>query len=151
PVSAVAIVTIDREPHVSLTKLASVPGDTADTVGEVISYTIAVVNDGNVTLTDPAPFDSVASDLAPVVNPASPILTPVTSGEDIVGDTNGNFIQDPGEVWTFRNIGDVNQNGVLDVGEEFQFHNIGDTNEDGKLSVGETWQYTASHTVTQDD
>jgi uncharacterized repeat protein (TIGR01451 family) len=149
PVSATAVVTVESGAHVTLDKVPSVPGGTADTAGEIISYAISVTNDGNVTLTSLSIVDLGTPNLAPVENPAAPILVPITDGEAIVGDLNENFIQDPGEVWTFRNAGDVNQNGIEDDSEIFSFHNIGDLNEDGELDVAESWQYNASVIVTQ--
>ena len=40
-----------QSPSIVLDKTATVPGGTADTAGEVISYAITVTNDGNMTLT----------------------------------------------------------------------------------------------------
>jgi uncharacterized membrane protein len=44
-------VLVDQNPALNIVKEASVPGGTADQAGEVISYTIAVENKGNQTLT----------------------------------------------------------------------------------------------------
>jgi uncharacterized repeat protein (TIGR01451 family) len=87
---ASASVTIVQNPHVVLTKDASVPGGTADAAGEVISYTITAHNDGNMTLTDPAVSDPSVSDLAAV-----------TSGGFNIGDTNQDNKLSVGETWQY--------------------------------------------------
>ncbi|WP_226592952.1 beta strand repeat-containing protein, partial [Microseira wollei] len=49
--SASTSVPVTQNPDLNITKTASVPGGTADVVGEVISYSIVVDNNGNQTLT----------------------------------------------------------------------------------------------------
>ena len=85
-----ASVGIVQNPHVVLTKNASVPGGTADAAGEMISYTIAVHNDGNMTLTSPVVSDPSVSGLAPV-----------TSGGFNAGDTDHDGKIDVGETWHY--------------------------------------------------
>jgi hypothetical protein len=46
-----ASIPVAQNPSLNITKDASVPGNTADVAGEVISYTIGVQNTGNQTLT----------------------------------------------------------------------------------------------------
>src|SRR5215471_15199208 len=69
----------------SISKTASVPGGTADHVGEVITYTVKVSDVGNTNLTDVSVTDPSVSDL--------------TRGADIVG--NNDNVLDPGEIWSF--------------------------------------------------
>ena len=69
----------------SISKSASVPGGTADQVGEVITYSIRVSDVGNTNLTSVTVIDSLASD--------------VTRGADIVG--NNDNVLNPGEIWSF--------------------------------------------------
>src|SRR5215813_1236327 len=88
--TASASVPIDYRPHVTLEKDASVPGGTADHAGEVISYTIALTNDGNVTLTNPVVNDPSVSDLAAVI-----------SGGHNVGDTDQDGKLSVGETWQY--------------------------------------------------
>ncbi|MFL5224319.1 MAG: hypothetical protein ACJ8CH_12665 [Microvirga sp.] len=155
--SASANVIVELRPHVTLAKTASVAGGTADSAGEVISYTVDVTNDGNSAQADPIVSDPSVSDLAAVLNLAAPVLTPQLGGDGFyVGDTDHNGILDAGETWSFFNVGDLDQNGTQDLGETFEFRNSGDTNldvyghvGDGRVNVGETWHYTATHTVTQ--
>jgi uncharacterized repeat protein (TIGR01451 family) len=100
--SASASVPIVQDPHVLLDKTATVPGDTADTVGEVISYAISVQNTGNMTLTNPVVTDASVSDLAYVS-----------------GDTNSDGKIDVGETWHYTashtvTQADLNAGGTID-------------------------------------
>ena len=88
--SASASVAIVQNPHVTLAKDASVAGGTADAAGEVISYTIAATNNGNVTLTNPGVSDPSVSDLAAV-----------ESGGFNVGDTDQDARLSVGETWQY--------------------------------------------------
>ncbi|HKS60538.1 MAG TPA: hypothetical protein VJT13_02495 [Xanthobacteraceae bacterium] len=74
----------------SVHKTASVPGDTADTVGEVISYSISVSNTGNTALSGITVEDSSVSDLAAVL-----------SGGFNVGDINLDGLLSVGETWLY--------------------------------------------------
>ena len=87
---ASASVSIVQNPHVTLTKAASVDGGTADVAGEVISYTIDVANDGNMTLTGLVVSDPSVDDLAEV-----------ESGGFNTGDTDMDGVFDVGEMWHF--------------------------------------------------
>ncbi|MBO9545403.1 SdrD B-like domain-containing protein, partial [Caulobacter sp.] len=60
-------VSLARNPALNITKDASVPGGTANVVGELIGYTISVQNTGNVTLTGVTVSDPFVSNLAPVL------------------------------------------------------------------------------------
>src|SRR5262247_4592342 len=173
PVTASTSVAIEQNFHASLVKSASVPGGTADTAGDLITYTIALTNDGLSTLTNPVVTDSMVNIVtpildfsAPILDTANPLLAPVLVGDNNIGDTNQNGVEDPGETFQFNIAGDTNRNGVEDPGETFQFlvshqvagvdadndlFNDGDTNHDGLLNVGETWQFSFTHTVTQDE
>jgi len=70
-----------QKPSLNIIKEATVPGGTADTAGEVISYTIAVQNTGNQTLTGVTVADPFISDLTLVADAAS------GDGELDVGET----------------------------------------------------------------
>jgi uncharacterized repeat protein (TIGR01451 family) len=85
-----ASVHLVQSPHLTLDKTATVPGGTADTAGEVISYAITVTNDGNMTLTGVSVSDPSVSDLAAV-----------TSGGFNAGDTNHDGKLDLGEAWQY--------------------------------------------------
>ena len=74
----------------SVHKTASVPGGTADTVGEVISYSISVSNTGNTALSGITVSDPSVSDLAAV-----------QSGGFNVGDTNLDGLLSTGETWLY--------------------------------------------------
>ncbi len=83
----------------SIDKTASVPGGTADADGEVISYSIAVANTSQATLTSVQVTDSFVSNLARVA--------------DTVGD-NDNLLE-PGDIWAYTASHTVSQ-GEIDAG-----------------------------------
>jgi len=86
----------------SVHKTASVPGGTADTAGEVISYSITVSNTGNTALSGITVSDPSVSDLAAV-----------QSGGFNVGDTNLDGLLSTGETWLYTASHTVTQ-GDLD-------------------------------------
>ena len=88
--SASAHVPVAYNPAVDLTKAASVPGGTADTAGEVISYTINVANTGNITLTG-----------VNVTDPSEPDFAAVMTGAFNSGDTNQDGNLSVGETWHY--------------------------------------------------
>ena len=83
----------------SVHKTASVPGETADTVGEVINYTITVSNTGNTALSGITVSDPSVSDLAAV-----------QSGGFNVGDANLDGQLSAGETWLYTASHTVTQN-----------------------------------------
>jgi uncharacterized repeat protein (TIGR01451 family) len=101
---ATASVAILQNPDVTLSKSASVPGGTADTAGEVISYTIDVANTGNMTLTGVSVSDPSVSDLAAVM-----------TGGFNSGDTNQDGNLNLGETWHYSASHTVTQS-ELDAG-----------------------------------
>jgi uncharacterized repeat protein (TIGR01451 family) len=96
--TATASVPVVQNPHVTLAKAASVADGTADAAGDVINYTIALTNDGNMTLTAPAVTDPFVSDLAPVV-----------AGGFNTGDTNHDGKLGLGEIWQYTATHTVTQ------------------------------------------
>ena len=99
--SASASVPIVQDPHVTLDKTAIVPGGTADTAGEVISYTIDVANAGNMTLTGVTVSDPSVADLAAVM-----------SGGFNSGDTNQDGNLSLGETWHYTASQPVTQSDI---------------------------------------
>jgi uncharacterized repeat protein (TIGR01451 family) len=97
-------VGIVQNPHITLDKTASVPGGTADAAGEVVDYSIAVTNDGNMTLTGLAVTDPSVGDLAPVL-----------SGGFNAGDTNQDGKVGVGETWQYTASHTVTQS-EMDAG-----------------------------------
>src|ERR1044072_7705040 len=80
-------------------KTATVPGGTANVVGEVISYDITVANVGNTNLTGITVTDPSVSNLAPVL-----------SGGFNSGDTNHDNQLSTGETWQYTASHTVTQN-----------------------------------------
>jgi len=74
----------------SIHKVATVPGGTADVAGEVIDYAISVANTGNTALTGITVTDPSVSNLAAVL-----------SGGFNVGDTNQDNQLSSGETWLY--------------------------------------------------
>jgi uncharacterized repeat protein (TIGR01451 family) len=90
-----ASVPVEQNPALNIVKDASVPGGTADTAGELISYTITVANTGNVTLdgvTVTDPFADVGS---------------IVRGADVSGDNDA--LLEVGETWGYTAAHTVTQ------------------------------------------
>jgi uncharacterized repeat protein (TIGR01451 family) len=85
PDSDDASVPVTRRPGLAIVKDASVPGGTANIAGEVITYTIAIQNTGNVTLTGENVDDNFVSNLSRL--------------PDLIGDNDNLF--EVGEIWAF--------------------------------------------------
>ena len=66
-----ASIPVDQNPELNILKQALVAGGTADYAGEVISYTIAVENKGNQTLTDVTVTDPFISNLTRIEDDAT--------------------------------------------------------------------------------
>jgi uncharacterized repeat protein (TIGR01451 family) len=145
-VTASASVQIERNFHATLVKSASVPGGTADTAGEVITYTMDLTNDGATTLTRPVVDDPMAAIFTPVIDvlhpaldPTVQIFIPINDGDFNLGDINQNNVWDAGETFQFAYRGDIDLNGIHDPGETWNAINLGDSNNDGIHQVGEIW------------
>ena len=116
---ASASVLIVQNPHLSVTKTASIPdadGDgKIDSPADDIAYTITVVNDGNMTLTGVSTSDTVVGALT-------------THTETGGTGTNGDDILDVGETWTYTPVYDVQQadidnRGNVDGTADYNIHN----------------------------
>jgi len=87
-----ASVQVEQKPHLTLTKTASIPdgdGDgKIDSPADDITYTFAIVNDGNMTLHNVQLVDSLLGSLT-------------THTETGGTGTNGDGILDVGETWTY--------------------------------------------------
>src|SRR4029077_11366728 len=62
-----ATVTVAQSKVLHIEKDASVPGGTANVVGEIISYTLAVTNTGNAAIANVVVSDPFTTDEAPVL------------------------------------------------------------------------------------
>jgi uncharacterized repeat protein (TIGR01451 family) len=120
-------ITIVQNPLVTLVKDASVPGGTADSAGEVISYAIAVSNDGNVTLTGVMVSDPSIADLAAV-----------ESGGFNAGDADQDGNLDVGETWQYSGTYTVTQADI-------------DTNGGGDGTIDNIASVTTDQGATDDD
>jgi uncharacterized repeat protein (TIGR01451 family) len=122
-----ASVPIVQNPHLTLDKIATVPGGTADTAGEVISYSINVTNDGNMTLTGVSVNDPSVTDLAAV-----------TSGGFNAGDTDHDGKLDIGETWQYTASHTVTQTDL-------------DTNGGGDGTIDNTASVTTTQGASAND
>ncbi len=89
-------------------KDASVPGSTADTAGEIITYTYVVTNTGNAAIAD--------------VNVRDDNATPDDASDDFdatyaSGDDNDNHLLDTSETWSYSSMRTVTQ-AMLDNGSD---------------------------------
>ncbi|TMJ60387.1 MAG: hypothetical protein E6G81_06585, partial [Alphaproteobacteria bacterium] len=145
-VTASTSVQIERNFHATLAKTASVPGNTADTAGEVITYTMDLTNDGAATLTSPVVDDPMAAIVTPVIDVLHPtldpnvqIFIPINDGDFNLGDANQNGIWDASETFQYAYRGDIDLNGIHDPGETWTAINLGDANSDGIHQAGAIW------------
>ena len=98
-------VAIVQDPRLVVTKTALVAGDDqdVDSPADDITYTITVLNDGNMTLTGVALSDSLLT-----------LGAPTESGGS---GTNGDGLLDVGETWTYTAAYDVTQADMDNGGE----------------------------------
>jgi uncharacterized repeat protein (TIGR01451 family) len=103
-VSDDASVDVCQNPTLSIDKTAALHDDSdcADTVGELVDYTVVLTNSGNVALENVVVTDSLEGGAARTLT--------------VTGDTNANGIVDGDEVWL---SGDTGNDGILSVGEEW--------------------------------
>ena len=90
------------------------PGGTADVVGETISYTLAVTNQGNAAIAGVVVTDPFMTNEAPVLN-----------GAFNVGDTDQDNLLDVSETWQYTASHQVTQ-AELDAGTAHRQHGDGD-------------------------
>src|SRR5262249_35849829 len=97
PTSDSAQVPIVQNPHMSITKSASIEGGGhADQAGDIIDYTVTLTNDGNVTL-----HDVVVTDVfGPGVAGFQSTNTLTSTINPTVYDPNHDGILEVGETWT---------------------------------------------------
>ena len=95
-------------------KDATVPGGTANVVGEVISYTLAVTNHGNAAIAGVVVTDPFTTNEAPVL-----------SGSFNAGDTDQDNLLDVTETWQYTASHQVTQ-AELDCGGQHRQHGDGD-------------------------
>src|SRR5204863_2533680 len=99
-----ASVDVCQNPALSIDKSASVPGGCADTVGELVSYTVTGGNAGNGARHNVRLTDSLEGGLGVTLM--------------VTGDSNTNGIVDANEVWL---TGDTGGDGILGVGETWTY------------------------------
>src|SRR6185369_5885460 len=114
-------VVIDQNPHLRVTKTASIPD--ADHDGKIdspaddITYTISVLNNGNMTLTSVGVNDSLAGMLTTHTETGG---NPATNGD---GELN------VGETWTYTTVydtqqSDIDNRGNVDGSADDNIHNL---------------------------
>ncbi|MCM8640114.1 SdrD B-like domain-containing protein [Accumulibacter sp.] len=114
-----ASIPVAQNPSLNIVKNASVPGGSANVAGEVISYTIAVQNTGNQTLTG--------------VTVSDPFISNLTRVADTVGD-NDNLLE-VGETWAYTASHTVTQ-AEIDAGGSIVNTATADSNETGPDTDG---------------
>jgi uncharacterized repeat protein (TIGR01451 family) len=132
PTEDTAETQVVQTPSVSISKALEPAGQTYDSAGDIITYRITLLNDGNVTVYNPTVIDTLAT----------------TGPTYLSGDTDTDDILDVGETWLYEVTYEITQ-ADLDTGS---FTNTAtgsgdaDTNGDG---VGDTaLEETDSETVT---
>jgi uncharacterized repeat protein (TIGR01451 family) len=101
-----AKVTVEQYKALHIEKDASVSGDTADVVGEIIHYTMEVSNEGNAAISNVQVSDPFVSDLTAVIK----------EGFNI-GDTDHDGLLDVDETWQYTASHTVTQ-AELDAGDK---------------------------------
>lgn len=111
PKNATVSVPVGQSPNFLIIKAASVPGGTANVVGELIRYTISMTNTGNIALTGVTVSDPSVSNLQLQVDPAS-----------------GDGVLNVGETWQYTASRPVTQ---ADIDADGNIINVasGDTNQ----------------------
>ncbi len=112
-VSDDASVDVCQDPALSITKDATVDGECADTVGELVSYTIVLDNTGNVALDNVVLQDNFEGN-------GNVTLTPFDDGDGILelgevflsGDTGDDGIMGVDETWTYTYLYAVTQDDI---------------------------------------
>jgi uncharacterized repeat protein (TIGR01451 family) len=118
PDTAQAAVPVTQMPSLNIIKEAVVAGDTADAVGEIIHYTLAVQNTGNQTLTGVQVTDPFISDLTLVADAAT-----------------GDGELDVGEIWHYTASHAVTQ-AEIDAGVNIVNTATADSDQTGPASDG---------------
>jgi uncharacterized repeat protein (TIGR01451 family) len=101
--NAIADALLDYEPLVSIQKIFDVlnadrsddTDDVIDRAGDIITYTVSVKNDGNITLTDVLMTDVLIADSIDTNDDGKIDVLDITGG-----DVNSNGLLDVGETWT---------------------------------------------------
>ncbi|HYU95291.1 MAG TPA: SdrD B-like domain-containing protein, partial [Sphingomicrobium sp.] len=88
----------ELNPSITIDKSAAGYGDCADTVGETITYTVLVTNDGDTVLSNVVLKDSFEG--------GGDVVIGSPTGDD------GNGTLDPGETWTYTYTHEVNQDDI---------------------------------------
>ncbi len=109
-----ASIPVTQNPALNIVKDATVPGNTADVAGELISYTILVANTGNQSLT--------------TVTVSDPFVSNLTRGLDVVGD-NDNVLE-VGETWSYTATHTVTQ-AEIDAGSSIVNTATADSDQTG--------------------
>jgi uncharacterized repeat protein (TIGR01451 family) len=150
-----AIVTVDPignfipHPSLSINKTGTVPGGTANVVGEVVSWTIDVGNAGNVAVAGVTVTDPLASDIAPV------LVAGFNSG-----DTDKDNLLDVGETWHYTASHtvtqadlDTNGGGDGDIDNVATAHGTGaaDVSDDATVPVAQNPDLTITKAAVVED
>ena len=128
---AIADTLLDYQPLVSIQKTFDVlnadrsddADDVIDRVGDIITYTVSVKNDGNITLTDVLVTDALIAGSLDTNDDGKIDVLDITGG-----DVNSNGVLDVGETWTLSGEYTVTQ---ADMDNRGNYDELGDgTNDD---------------------
>jgi len=138
-----ATVEVCQNPHITIEKSASVDGDCADTVGELVNYTLDVTNDGNVSLTSLLLSDTVAD---------AGSITAVDLDSDGFndGDTNQDGVLSVGETWQYTAFHTVTQ-ADIDAGGNYDSDSDGTNDSIRNVATADATVVGTDDHVTDDD
>ncbi|HSB86829.1 MAG TPA: hypothetical protein VLD86_10990, partial [Ilumatobacteraceae bacterium] len=137
-----ASVEVCQNPHITVDKTASVDSDCADVAGELITYSISVTNDGNVTLDTVDVTD-------PMADAGSIQGVDLDSDGFNDGDTDGDGQLDVGETWLYTATHTVTQD-EIDAGGNYDSDADG-TNDSLRNVATATAEVVNSDTQVTDD
>jgi SdrD B-like domain len=144
PDTADAAAPLIFNPHITVDKTASVDGDCADVANELITYSISVTNDGNVTLDTVNVTD-------PMADAGSILGVDVDNDTFNDGDTDADGKLDVGETWLYTATHTVTQD-EIDAGGNYDSSDPADGINDSLRNVATaTAEVVGTDTQVTDD
>ena len=147
--NAIADALLDHEPLIGIQKTFDVlnadrtddTDDIIDRAGDIITYTVSIKNDGNITLTDILVTDALIADSLDTNDDGKIDVLDITGG-----DTNSNGVLDVGETWSLSGEYVVTQ---VDMDSRGNYDELGDgTNDDVIRNAASVEAQTQDQTVS---